>query len=200
MLGRSHALSGAAAWLAVCAASTAVGHRPGPLAIVVGAGVTAAGALLPDIDHPRSLVAGSLGPVSRLLAEGVDRAAEAIYTATASPVDLPARGGHRKVTHTALFAVLVGLLVAAGVGWLAPPWAWLGLPAGLGCLVHCLGDAATHAGVPLAWPIPIAGQRWYRIGTPRALRFATGGTVEGWLVVPLLIIGGAVAGWATLAG
>lgn len=199
MMGRAHALSGATVWLAACAASTAVGHRPGPLTVLVGAGVCAAFSLVPDIDHPKSLIAGSLGPVSRAVAAGVDQVATAIYTATAGPLDPPARDGHRKVTHTAVFAILVGVLVAAAVGWAVPPLAWLGLPAGLGCLVHCLGDALTHAGVPLLWPVPIRGRRWYRVGTPKVMRFATGDSVEAWRVVPLLIIGGALAGWVTLA-
>lgn len=50
----------------------------------------------------------------------------------------------------------------------------LGECVALGCWVHCLGDSMTLYGCPWLWPIPLAGQRWYLIGTPQSLRFRTG--------------------------
>lgn len=230
MLGRTHALSGAAVWLGCCAAASALGHHPAGATVVVGSVVCAGMALLPDVDHPESLVAGTFGPMTRLAAVGVARVT----------------GGHRHGTHTAVFAAGVGLAVAtvcllgrwavAGVVFAAAglalrgllpardryragpltltaiaagaalacawvpgaSWWWLGLPAGLGCLVHCLGDALTHSGIPLLWPLPIRGDRWYRVGTPEIMRFATGGPVEAWLVLPALVAGGALSGAVAL--
>lgn len=50
----------------------------------------------------------------------------------------------------------------------------LGVAVALGSFTHCLGDSCTLAGCPWLWPIPIAGQAWYPIGTPQFLRFRTG--------------------------
>lgn len=86
--------------------------------------------------------------------------------------------------------------LSAGLTWLTAAWlpaedvgVWLGAVVALGCLVHCWGDSLTLMGCPWLWPIPIAGQRWYPIGTPEFLRFRAGGVVERWLVALLLIPG-----------
>lgn len=73
---------------------------------------------------------------------------------------------HRGVTHTLLFAVLVGAAFAAGVVALAGA-ATDPLPSGavarnaafafavgaFGILAHLAGDVLTPAGVPLLWPL-----------------------------------------------
>ncbi|MDI5938020.1 metal-dependent hydrolase [Micromonospora sp. DH15] len=227
VMGRSHALSGAVVWLGGCAVAAGLEARPAVGTVVVGAAVTAGGALLPDVDHPGSVVARSLGPVTRLVAQG--------------------RGGHRAVTHTLLFAVAAGLLVslacwvggdvaaavvaglaaalaargvlrrrtrgaygaaAAGlfVGVMAAAlpgpvagWWWVGLPLGLGCLVHSLGDALTFSRVPLLWPIRIRGCRWAPLGMWAPLRFRTGSAAELLLVVPALIVLGGISAWTLIA-
>lgn len=48
---------------------------------------------------------------------------------------------------------LAGTVLGVGVG----------VAVATGMLAHDLGDAATKAGVPLLWPIPIRGQRYYPI-------------------------------------
>jgi len=65
---------------------------------------------------------------------------------------------------------------------------WLGTAVTLGMLVHSAGDAVTDSGAPLLWPIPIRERRWYPVGSPRALRFRTGGTVETFVVAPALTV------------
>lgn len=55
---------------------------------------------------------------------------------------------------------------------------FIGICVAVGCLTHDLGDACTLYGCPILFPIPIAGQRWYLIGTPRPLRFRTGNDEE----------------------
>lgn len=87
-------------------------------------------------------------------------------------------------------------LALAGATW---RWAdggdwWLGAAVAIGMLLHDLGDAMTNSAVPLAWPIPIRGQRWCRVGLPRWMRFDTGGEVEMTLVQPAFLVLGAVAG------
>jgi membrane-bound metal-dependent hydrolase YbcI (DUF457 family) len=67
---------------------------------------------------------------------------------------------------------------------------WLGIAVGVGCFVHCLGDALTLSGCPFLWPLPIAGETWYELRPPYPLRFRTGGPVELWLVWPVCVLGG----------
>lgn len=244
MLARSHALSGAAGWLAACAAAGPVAgiHPPLP-AVTTGAVVAAAAALLPDIDHPGSTVARSLGPLTRTIARVVSRLSDAVRDSTCGCCATTGTSGHRTLTHTLAFAAVVGVVVsAAGVWWghlaaavvvtasiglvglaLLPrrraragvvvlmvyagaqvytggagvDWWWLGAPAGWGVLTHSLGDAATHHGVPLWWPVSRRGCRWRRVGLPTWLRFRTGGGVET-LVSVLMVAAGVAAGWVLL--
>lgn len=65
---------------------------------------------------------------------------------------------------------------------------WLGAAVTLGMVVHAVGDAVTESGAPLLWPLPIRQRRWYPVGSPRPLRFRTGGAVEAWLVAPALTV------------
>lgn len=230
MMGRTHALTGAVAGLAVAplAGLDTIGH------VAVFAVVTAGWTLVPDLDHPRSSATQLLGPVTRALSFGLRTATGAFYRATKGPKD--EAGTHRTVTHTGIWAVLVGLLL----GWLGTvsPWTtvavagfglllaadrlgnWLlvaalgglllwfgtgtspaamlatagelswtvGLAAGLGCLVHTLGDMITVSAAPLLFPLPIGREIYAEIRPPRFLRFTTGGAVENWLVTPLCLL------------
>ncbi|GAA3878286.1 metal-dependent hydrolase [Saccharothrix violaceirubra] len=65
---------------------------------------------------------------------------------------------------------------------------WLGIAVGVGCLVHCLGDAMTISGCPILWPVPILGETWYELGPPPWWRFRTGGRVELWVVWPVCVV------------
>jgi membrane-bound metal-dependent hydrolase YbcI (DUF457 family) len=74
----------------------------------------------------------------------------------------------------------------------------LGVAVAVGRFVHCLGDALTQSGCPFLFPIPIAGETWYEIRPPQALRFTTNAAVERWLVFPAMVIGCVTAspgGW-----
>lgn len=123
MLGRSHALSGVVVWVAGSAALSACGVDVLPLVVVAGAGVAAGAALLPDLDHPGSTVARSLGPVSRWAARGVSWLADWVRDRTCAHCATPDSGGHRLLTHTAVGCAGLGLAVAAlcalAGGWAA---------------------------------------------------------------------------------
>lgn len=106
---------------------------------------------------------------------------------------LAALGLVRRVVWLQAVAAGVGAGLAVwwwggGLGW----W-WLGVPAGWGVLAHALGDAVTVRGVPLFWPLKIAGCRWYPAGPPRWLRFRAGGPRER-VVWWLMVAGGVAAG------
>lgn len=115
MMGRSHALSEAVVWLCGCAGAAVWGAQPAAGTVVVGAAVAAGAALLPDIDHPGSVVARSLGPVTCVIARGTAAGAAALRRSSCGCCT--GRGGHRAVTHTLVFAVAAGLVVSL-VCWL----------------------------------------------------------------------------------
>ncbi len=108
MMGPAHSLSGAAAWLGVGAAAAAAGHpMPWPV-LVVGALICAGAALAPDLDHKAATISRAFGPLSRGLCEIVDKLSYAVYKATKKQGDTRRSGGHRTLTHTWLWAVLIG--------------------------------------------------------------------------------------------
>jgi membrane-bound metal-dependent hydrolase YbcI (DUF457 family) len=114
MMGRTHALSGAAIWLA---GAPFLGDRDllggyavqlTPAQVAAGAVVCAGAAMLPDIDHHDGTIANTFGPLTRMLCRVVGMIS----------------GGHRQATHSLAFAALAGM----GTGWLAgqgPRTAWL---------------------------------------------------------------------------
>jgi len=116
MRGSTHAWSGRAAWLLGCAAATGLGVRPHPVVVVGGVWIAAAAAYLPDIDHPGSVAARSLGSVSLGASRLVARAF-----------------GHRGLTHSAVAAAL-SLLIAGCLGMCAAVllgaqlWPWGTIP------------------------------------------------------------------------
>ncbi|GIH69500.1 membrane protein [Sphaerimonospora thailandensis] len=105
-MGHSHALSGAAVWLAAAPALVALPDALGvpelaavtggvltPAELIAGTLVCAGAAMLPDLDHPHATIAQTFGPVTWLLSKGVNVVS----------------GGHRHATHSLLFSVLAGL-------------------------------------------------------------------------------------------
>jgi len=91
MMGGHHAVSGAAAWIAVTStAPLTLGLHPLPASsVLLGAVVTAGAALLPDGDHRSATIARSGG----------------LVTWGASAVASAASGGHRHGLHSALAVV-----------------------------------------------------------------------------------------------
>src|SRR5688572_395129 len=91
MMGPSHALSGAAAWLA---GSWALDHfadyHQSPLQVAVGTAVCAGGALLPDLDMSGRVTSGkggatvahTFGRVSLFVAEVIEKVSLGAYNAT----------------------------------------------------------------------------------------------------------------------
>ncbi|WP_419993318.1 metal-dependent hydrolase [Streptomyces boninensis] len=109
MMGPAHSLSGAAAWLGVGAAATAAGHgMPWPV-LVVGALICSGAALAPDLDHKSATISRAFGPLSRMLCGIIDNLSSAVYKATRKPGDSRRSGGHRTLTHTWLWAALMGV-------------------------------------------------------------------------------------------
>lgn len=119
MQAGSHVIVGLAAWSGAAALLGLPAGGPG------AAVLAAAGALLPDIDHPRSWAGRRLRIIS---------------------VPLSGIVGHRGVTHSLLAAAAcLALLASHG-------WGGQAAPLMIGYLSHLLADACTAGGVPLLWP------------------------------------------------
>jgi len=120
MMGHSHALSGAAAWLAIGAAtpiSANVLGIEGAVPVVLGAAVASGAALLPDLDHHSATATRALPPVTNVISKVVETFS----------------GGHRHGTHS-----IVGIAAATALAYLASLWTWT-IPADFGGL-PLLGD------------------------------------------------------------
>jgi membrane-bound metal-dependent hydrolase YbcI (DUF457 family) len=135
MMGPSHALSGAATWLA---GSWALDYfdqyHQTPLQIAVGTAVCAGGALLPDLDMSGRVIADkggatvahTFGPVSLFVAEVVEKLSLGVYRLTRMKHDPLRHNGHRTLTHTLPYAAGIGALTtwACGAGG---RWAVIGI-------------------------------------------------------------------------
>lgn len=156
MMGAHHAISGAAAWVAITStAPYTLGLDPLPASsVVVGSLVTAGAALLPDVDHHNGTIAHSGGLVTR---------AAAAVTQTAS-------GGHRHGMHSIL-AVVGFTLGAVALGrWEAQVPVFGTIPAGSALLLLALVAFATKAlrisrgGIVKLWTgaaVVVAGVLWF---------------------------------------
>lgn len=123
MMGPSHALSGAAVWLAGSwVAKEFYDYGQSATTIAIGAAVCAGGALLPDLDMSGkvtenkggSTVSRSFGVISLFVAEVVEKISLGVYHATKLSKDPDRDNGHRTMTHTIPFCVLMGF----GATWL----------------------------------------------------------------------------------
>lgn len=118
MMGRTHALTG---WCAGLAIAPAIGATSVHQAVAFAA-TTSGFALLPDLDHPGARASKLFGPVTRGLSWMLRRASAALYQATKGPRDERVKGTHRHLSHTLLFAAVLGLATLFGTragGWYA---------------------------------------------------------------------------------
>ncbi|NLU83390.1 metal-dependent hydrolase [Rhodococcus sp. HNM0569] len=122
VMGPTHAMSGAAVGLVVAEVLPPDWGAPTSTAeTFTFAAVCAGAALLPDLDTAQSTVSRSFGPVSKLFARLVDAISLGYYRLTKGKKDGKRRGGHRTLTHTALFAAGLGAAVTAAVAHFGKP-------------------------------------------------------------------------------
>lgn len=140
-MARGHALVGLLGGIGYSALLPAA---PVPVRVVAVA-VTGGAALLPDLDHRQATAARSLGFVTRVLAGLMSRLAVAVFYATRAPADpVEKTNGHRMLTHTVPWCLLVGAAVGV-IGWIYP----VALIVVCGLLVGLLGLGFRVAGCGL---------------------------------------------------
>lgn len=166
-MGRTHALTGAVAGLAIAP----LAGVDGPVTVALFAVVTAGWALVPDLDHPSSSATRLLGPLTRVLSLALRTATGAFYRLTKGPAD--EAGQHRTVTHTGIWAICVGALL----GWLGTVSPWTPVAVAVFGLVL----AADRLG---GWLLPVAFGGlllWFGTATTPAAMLATAGELS-WTV------------------
>ncbi len=76
------------------------------LAMIISAGA----ALFPDCDQPSSTIGKVFGPFGKYFTKMMGYISSSIYIATKTRYDNPKKSGHRKLTHTVIFNLLLGYL------------------------------------------------------------------------------------------
>jgi hypothetical protein len=148
MMGRTHALTG---WCAGLALAPAVGATTIHQAVLFAA-TTAGYALLPDLDHPGASASRLLGWLTELLSWLLRRVSAAVYALTKGPRDENVSGKHRHLSHTVLFAAAMGAATSAATS-AGGPWAVIGVVVfGLVLAQGALGDwLLLVTGAAAAW-------------------------------------------------
>lgn len=128
----------------------------------------AVGALLPDLDSPRSLLT-------------------AWQIAGVSPLRPLARVIHRTFGHRGVLHSLLGWAIAScgfAALCLLPSWNGIGSFAlSIGYLSHLIADSSTKTGIPFLYP----DRQRYRL-LPKPLRFSTGSLAEEVLFAVLAVV------------
>jgi membrane-bound metal-dependent hydrolase YbcI (DUF457 family) len=179
-MGRSHALSG---WCAGLAVAPLVGLTS-VAEVIPFAAATAGYALLPDLDHPGAGASRLLGPITGLLSWAVRGFSAALYAITKGPRDERSTGKHRHASHTLVAALLLGGLTAF-VASRGGPWAVLAVVLfGLLLAVDALGDWLLLA---LAVAGLLVAADWVP-GTAASVALQAGlGTVSSWIGVAVAV-------------
>jgi inner membrane protein len=103
--------------------SNKIGVQPNPLYLIGGA---AFGGLIPDIDHPKSLLGSAIKPISIIIKETI---------------------GHRTLTHSVLFTLIISILASFFN-------IFVGVGIGIGMISHIVLDILTPEtkGVAFLYP------------------------------------------------
>ncbi|MBB6349275.1 metal-dependent hydrolase [Nonomuraea muscovyensis] len=172
MMGHTHAMTGAIAWLGLAPGLAALPmvmesnrfietgimvNALSPAELIAGALICAGAAMLPDLDHPSATIAQTFGPVTWVLSKAVNWMS----------------GGHRGATHSLAFAVAIGF----GAHWLASSY-----PIGRDIMVVLLIGLALRA-IGIGIPGNKAGSALVNIGLTAGLYavFLSLGVGYAWL-------------------
>ncbi|OEU96610.1 metal-dependent hydrolase [Streptomyces oceani] len=175
MMGPAHSLSGAAAWLGAGAVADALGHRmPWPV-LLVGTLICAGAALAPDLDQKSATISRAFGPLSKALCGVIDKLSETVFNATRGRGERRRSGGHRTLTHTWIWAVLIGTGFSA-LAVLGDRWAVLVI-----LFIHAV--------------LAVEGLLWRMARVSSDILVWLLGAVSAWLLADLLDRSGNGANW-----
>ncbi|MFC7344882.1 metal-dependent hydrolase [Saccharopolyspora griseoalba] len=127
---------------------------PTVTAVLNGAMSTAAASLVPDLDHPKSTATTHLGVVTEKLSWMVRETSGLVYRLTKGPRDEDVSGKHRGITHTVVFAALLGFGTTQGCQAAAEYDPRVGAAVMVGLIVLLASLAATFFG---KWAITAPG-------------------------------------------
>jgi membrane-bound metal-dependent hydrolase YbcI (DUF457 family) len=113
VMGPTHAMSGAAASLAVISIYTVNVGPVHPTIAILGSVMAAGAALAPDIDSKQSTVVRSFGIFGLAAYHVANSLSVAVHNITRGRRDEMITNGHRTLFHTSVMAILMGVLVAA---------------------------------------------------------------------------------------
>lgn len=166
MLGRNHVVTACASWL--LAEPYLLNQSPKSLEALFLFLVVGLGAMLPDIDHPDSLLGRRVKFISVPLSllQG-DRAMLPWSESTHS----------RGITHS--------IWALGGCVWLLSGQSTVAIALAFGFVAHLIGDALTPAGVRLLWPLTVTFRS--------PVTFRTGGFIE--YLFSMILVTGAVMHW-----
>lgn len=175
MMGRSHVAAG---WVVGLAAAHLFGLHGA--AEVPFAACVAGFALTPDLDHTGATVSRSLGWFTEAPSRGLRWLSAHVYHATMGPRDEHWSGKHRHLSHTAVFAALLGLLtwwgVTAGGVWVAAAVFTVGLLLAV--------DGLGHGGITDLFVLVLLGSGvlwWVASGSMLVVLVSMSGWI-GWAV------------------
>ncbi|EPR7484067.1 TPA: metal-dependent hydrolase [Vibrio parahaemolyticus] len=166
MLGRNHVATACAGWL--LAEPYLVTHRTDLLETLLLLLIVGLGAMLPDADHPDSLLGRRVKFISVPLSylQG-DRGLMPWSESTHS----------RGITHS--------IWALGGCIWLLSGQTTVAIALAFGFVAHLIGDALTPAGVRLLWPLSVTFRS--------PVTFRTGGFVE--YLFTMILVTVAVMQW-----
>lgn len=111
-----------------------------PAEMILFAAVTAGFALLPDLDCDSSRASLLLGWFSGWISDKLKALSAWTYRHTKGPRDEDCKGTHRHLTHTVVFALVLGGLVTAGGAWIGPWFVFAVVVLGLLLTWDALGE------------------------------------------------------------
>lgn len=167
MLGTTHSIANAAAWLTAVTISQIATGQSQITPAIVGTSLVVGISRLPDVDNPDSVPGRNVNKVIPGLPAWLDR----VF-------------GHRKSPlHWGGSAILAGALISVLALQFVPSFWWTGLAVGGSWFLHVAGDCLTWQGAPLLAPVS------FHMVRPRyGRRFQCGGRFERRIILPVVTI------------
>lgn len=79
---------------------------------------------------------------------------------------------------------LLGIIISSVLIYFNNDYSWIPISISLGYIFHIIGDAMTVKGVPLLFPIPFKGKRWFN---HRIMKIHAGSSLEKMFIFPLFV-------------